>query len=199
MTNNTIVLAAAALLAQVAITVPAAAQVTDYLGAPVPIEFDGRSYELAWSSRPAENYIKQEYVPSGQNVETYAQMLLVEVVTGNVKVMDAVQNQIQSLNQRKANDPLVNMSMIRNESTGEVLLDFIVSTKDANGDYIVEWNAYRYAPYNGASGKAGVLLYAISHRAYGNENAKTFLSRLNAFRTAQINALAKAPLPVPGK
>jgi hypothetical protein len=45
------------------------------------------------------------------------------------------------------------------------------------------------------SGKAGVLLYAISHRAYGNRNAKTFLSDLLALAGL---ALAVTSLRPPG-
>lgn len=149
---------AATLLVIVVWMAPAAAQVTDYLGVPGPLEFDGKSYALAWSSRPTENYMKHEYVPSGQAVETYAQMLLLETVTGNIKVIDAVRRQVDLLNKRKGSDPLVNMSVMKNEVGDEMLLDFIVSSRDAKGEYVVEWNAYRYAPYSDGSGKAGVLL-----------------------------------------
>lgn len=187
----------AAIFAMILMVAPAAAEVTDFLGVPGPIEFDGRSFELAWTARPSENYIKQEYVPSGQEVETYNQMLLVELVTGNVKVNDAVLAQIDMLKKRKSTDPLVNMEVMQHDATGEVLLDFIVSSKDAKGEYIVEWNAYRYTPYARGSTKAGVLLFAISRRAYGNQNAKAFLGDLKQFRFEQIGALMKAALPTP--
>ncbi len=187
----------AAIFATILMVAPAAAEVTDFLGVPGPIEFDGRSFELAWTARPSENYIKQEYVPSGQEVETYDQMLLVELVTGNVKVNDAVLAQIDMLKKRKSTDPLVNMEVMQHDATGEVLLDFIVSSKDAKGEYIVEWNAYRYTPYARGSAKAGVLLFAISRRAYGNQNTKAFLGALKQSRFEQVGALMKAALPTP--
>jgi hypothetical protein len=176
-------------------TIVAAAPPTDYIGVPGPIEFDGRSYELAWSERPSVAYIKQEYIPSGQTVETYSQMLLVEVVTSDIKVVDAVRAQVDMLEKRKG-DPLVNMNILQHDATGEVLLDFIVSAKDAGGEYVVEWDAYRYVPYKDKSGKTGVLLYAVSHRAYGNQNAEAFLSGLKQLRPTQIGALTKATLPL---
>ncbi|GHD24342.1 hypothetical protein ACFOEZ_10200 [Tianweitania populi] len=37
----------------------------DRLNVPGPITFQNKSYSLAWSSEPSENYIKQEYVPAG--------------------------------------------------------------------------------------------------------------------------------------
>jgi hypothetical protein len=172
--------------------VPAAAQVVDYLSVPGPIELGGKSYELAWSSKPSDHYVKQEYVPAGQSPETYNQMVLVERVTGDLKVIDAVKSQMDMLEKRKGNDPLVHYEILEKNATKEVTLDFLVSAKDATGEYVVEWNLYRYAPM-----KSGVLLFAVSHRAYGNDNAKAFLGGLKTLRTAQTGALLKTDLPEP--
>src|SRR5699024_9012650 len=113
-----------------------------------------------------------------------------EFVSGKIEPLAAARAQAAKLEERKASDPLVNMDLIQNKSTGEVLLDFIVSQKDEKGEYIVEWNAYRYAPH-----KDGVLLYGSSHRAYGNTAARSVLQDLKTLRSAQIDALARAPLP----
>lgn len=180
-------------------SVAALAQVVDHLGVPGPIRFDGQTYELAWTAMPADGYVKQEYVPAGQTPETFSQMLLVERVVGDVGVTDAVRSQVDMLNQRKANDPLVNMSLVQREQTGEALLDFVTSTRDAAGALVVEWNAYRYAPYRGRAGESGVLLFGVSHRAYGDEDARAFLVGLKQLRPAQIQVLAGAPLPEPGR
>jgi hypothetical protein len=188
---------AAVLAAIVLSAAPTGAQVTDRLGVPGPIELGGRSYHLAWSASPNDDYIKQEYVPPDESVESYRAMVLVELATGGVDVADAVRAQTEMLAKRKGSDPLVNFSVLQHDSSDEMLLDFIVSSKDANGEYIVEWDAYRYAPYRAASGATGVLLYGVSHRAYGNADAKAFLSGLKPFRRAQIDALTQAPLPQP--
>ena len=61
--------AAAALVALSFSAGPVLAQdVTDYLGVPGPIAFDGTDYLLSWSSQPNAQYTKQEYVPAGQAV-----------------------------------------------------------------------------------------------------------------------------------
>lgn len=181
-----------AIFALILMAAPAAAQVVDYLGVPGPIILDGESHELAWSSKPSANFVKQEYLPSGQSPEAYDRMMLVERLTGNVKVIDAVKNQIEMLKKRKDTDPLANFEVLQKNATGEVLLDFLVSVKDSKGEYVLEWNLYRYAPM-----KSGVLLFAVSHRAYGNENAKAFLGGLKQLRTARTGALLKADLPKP--
>lgn len=172
----------------------AAAQVKDHLNIPDPIAFDGQSYDLAWSSRPSASYIKHEYVPQGQTVTHFHEMLLVEFLQGDRTVADVVQTQMQKLNARKDRDPLVRMAVIRNDATGEMLLDFLMSD-NTNGELIVEWNAYRYARITNANGETGIGLFGISRRAYGNDNAKAFLAMLKTRRPAQIDQLAKAPLP----
>jgi len=175
---------------------PAAAQsVKDILGVPGPIKFDGTDYLLAWSAKPSKAYAKHEYLPQGQKPETYRAMILLEFLEGAQKPMDLAKTQIENLNARKASDPLVNMSVIQNPETGEVILDFILSAKDARGEYIVEWNGYRYARAQTRSGKSGGVLFGISHRAYGNEAARAFLTGLAQFKAAQIKTLAGMPLP----
>ncbi|MFC3631294.1 hypothetical protein ACFOM8_17800 [Paracoccus angustae] len=183
----------AAILATALWLAPVQAQTTDHLGLPGPISLGGDSFALAWSARPADNYIKQEYLPAGQASDSYSRMVLVETVTG-VEVMDAVRAQTDTLGLRKETDPLVNMEVIQNEATGEALLDFIVSSRNEAGEYVVEWNAYRYAPLAEESGP-GVMLFGVSHRASGNEAAKAFLQDLPTLRPTWIEALTGAPLP----
>ncbi|MCR6671384.1 hypothetical protein [Devosia ginsengisoli] len=188
--------AAAALVALSFCTGPALAQdVTDYLGVPGPITFDGTDYLLSWSSQPNAQYTKQEYVPAGQTVETYDSMIMVEFLASELTPLQMAGAQANMLNERKATDPLVNMDIMQNDQTGEVLLDFIVSAKDEKGEYIVEWNGYRYASTQNAEGEAGGMLFAISHRAYGNEASQAFMSTLRDFKGTQITELSRAALP----
>ena len=182
-----------ALVAIAALTpVPATARAVDFLNAPGPIALNGTSYELAWSSRPSANYIKQEYVPAGQTTANYRQMLLIERVTGNVGITDAVAAQVDMLKKRKGSDPLVKFGILEKDASKEVALDFLISARDAKGALIVEWNLYRYVP-----AKSGVVLFAVSHRAYGDKNAKAFLANLKQLQTAQTRALLGANLPIP--
>jgi len=52
---------------------------------------------------------------------------------------------------------------------------------------VVEWNAYRYVPLKG--GKPGVVLHGISRRAYGEGDAKKFLTSLKDWCSNAKNAL----------
>lgn len=82
--------------AYLAVAAPAFAQSpdpVDYLGIPGPIEFAGTQYHLAWSSRPSADYIKHEYLPSGQKPETYTGMVSVELLSSGVSLADTVKAQ----------------------------------------------------------------------------------------------------------
>ncbi|PZN93349.1 MAG: hypothetical protein DCF30_21795 [Hyphomicrobiales bacterium] len=174
----------------------AAADAVDRLGIPGPLMFDGTSYGLAWSANPSPAYIKQEYLPAGQVSASYETMLIVEVIDSGATVESALAAQVRLLNQRKGKDPLVRLDVIQNSRTGEAVLDFLISARDAKGREIVEWNAYRYAPRKGSDGRDGVMLFAISRRAYGGDAMRGFLTELKTRRPADINRLARQALPV---
>jgi hypothetical protein len=171
-----------------------AADTVDRLGIPGPLAFDGTSYALAWSSHPSPAYYKQEYLPAGQSSANYTSMLIVELVDSGASVASAVQAQTRMLTARKATDPLVNFSLIQNQRIGDALLDFVMGGSTQRTP-IAEWNAYRYAPYRGPNRQSGVMLFAISRRAYGDSDIKSFLSGLKQARLAVIDKLARTQLP----
>ena len=160
----------------------------DAIGVPGPIAFEQTEFDLAWTSHPGETYYKQEYLPAGQAVESYAEMFMVDVLTEGATPESASADMIASLEQRKATDAAVNYDMIANEATGELILDFLLSDA-SSGTVIVEWNAYRYVPFGD-----GLALFAISRRAYGDE-AAAFIGGLKAWRSGAIQSLAVMELP----
>jgi len=153
------------------------------------------TYHLAWRSDPAADYTKYEYLPAGEALPQYHRMLLVERLTNGMTVADVVNHQVAFLSERKQNDPVANHRLIQNESTGEFLLDFVLSGTDEDGDTIIEWNAYRYLPYQRDDGAQGVQLYGYSARAYGDEDGREFLIGLQDTRAQIIQALVSASVP----
>jgi len=169
---------------------PSTAQ-SDMLGVPGPISFEGENYALAWTSKPSGNYVKQEYLPEGQRVETYEDMILVEAVIGNMTPMEAAAAKVQSLEARRGRDPVLNYDLLQNDATGEVLLDFLVSDLESS-PIIVEWNAYRYQPLPGGD---GVVLMGISRRGYDEAGGTSFMQVLGAMRSEAIKALTAMSFP----
>jgi len=176
------------------LAVAAEGQAVDRIGVPGSIEFDGKPHALAWTSNPSNGYFKQEYLPAGQDTATYTQMIMIDVLETGVDVKTALASQVRFLNQRKTTDPMVNMAIVENKATGEMLLDFIISDDSTKGKSIAEWNAYRYKPHTGRDGRKGVMLFALSRRAY-NDDIDGFLRELRVLRPGLISKVARYPLP----
>jgi hypothetical protein len=75
--------------------------VVDYLSAGKQLNFNGAKYDLKWSSHPSENYYKQEYLKTGEELGSYHNMILVEAIEGNLKVKDALKTKVSELEARK--------------------------------------------------------------------------------------------------
>ena len=178
---------AVTMVAAMVLVLPVTAQ-EEALGIPGPIMFEETAFELAWTSHPNEAYYKQEYLPSGEALESYSQMFMIDVLVAGATPESAAADMIAGLEQRKASDPVVNFDMIANEATGELILDFLLSDS-SSGTVIVEWNAYRYVPYGD-----GLMLFAISRRGYDDE-ASGFIADLGNWRTSSIESLAVMELP----
>jgi hypothetical protein len=164
------------------------AQPVDALGVPGPIEFMDTTYEFVWAGGNGQNFHQQEYLPAGQAVETYSDLFIIQLTTTDATPDAVAAAMVQSLNARKGTDPVVNHQLLRNDTTGEILLDFLISDTGAN-PIVVEWNAYRYVAVD-----AGVAVYAVSRRGYGDD-AQGFLKGLKEWRIDTVNALAQAELP----
>ena len=167
-------------------------KVKDYLSVPGPVSFDNSTYNLSWSSHPSADYYKQEYLRSNEKAETFTRMLMIEALNTDMALKDVVKAKTDELQQRKGSDAVTNYQVIENKGKGEYLLDFVISESAGNKMSVVEWNAYRYINLN-AEGK-GVLLFAYSRRAYGN-NVSTFLTSLKTERVKDVNYLAAYKIP----
>jgi len=164
-------------------------QVKEYLSVPGPVEFNKTIFSLSWSSHPNNSYYKQEYLPAGERSETFSKMIMIEALVGELTPKEAMMNKVAELDERKKSDPVTNYQFIQNPSTGEYLLDFVISS---NG--IVEWNAYRYTTLKDKAAGKGIVLFACSKRAYGKAGTG-FLKALKTERVKDINTLAVYKIP----
>ncbi len=167
---------------------------SDYLAIGGTILFDKGSYNLAWTSHPANNYYKQEYLANGDTIEKYKKLILVEVLTGKVMLNAVVAAKVGELNRMKATNPVVNYETL--EKDGEVMLDFLISENTPDGKYlnVIERNVYRYKTVVDKKGQSCVLLFGVSERAYGND-IDNFLSNLKDSRYDLLNSVGAFSLP----
>ncbi len=170
--------------------------VTDFMSVPGPIQFNDNSYLLSWSAHPSVDFFKQEYSIRGENLDRYKTMLLLDAVTGKKDIKTVLAAKVAELKKMKATNPMVQYEVISNASTGEYMLDFILSANAADGSVaIIERNVYRYSISTTQKGLGIVLLFGVSSRAYGKE-ATPFLTSLKGNRKDLVNKVAKFKLPL---
>lgn len=178
---------------------PAAAAVAaelpvERLGVPGPLDFDEEKFVLAWSSHPSPGLYKQEYLPAGEKPEHYNSMFVLDVRLTGAEPAQMATGMIELLKQRKqAGDPLVSHELQISPDGRQLVLDFFLSTVDADGQMILEWNIHRYVP--NAHGQGSTLI-GISRRGYGDEQIRALLDGLKRTRQRQLDALAAMELDV---
>jgi hypothetical protein len=170
--------------------------ITDYLNVPGPIQFNDTSYNLVWSSHPVYTYFKAEYLPTGDTVERFHKMLMLDLLLGNMKVTDITSQKIAELEKLKKTNPVINYTYFENpDKKGEAILDFIISENTPSGLVsTLEWNIYHYKKFTDKSGHKGVLLFGISIRSYGND-IDAFLPSLKSYRNIVLPKFIECPIP----
>ncbi|MEJ7586785.1 MAG: hypothetical protein WKI04_04410 [Ferruginibacter sp.] len=168
---------------------------TNYLNVTGPIVFENKSFRLNWSSHPSVNFYKQEYLTIGEDVNKYKMMLMLDVIAGETTPKNVVSSKIAEIKKMKEGNPMVNYEIIQNPKTGEYLLDFLLTANAADGTTsIVERNVYRYKTFTDKAGNKGVLLFAVSSRAYAKD-VNNFLIALKANRKVLVNEVAQYQMP----
>jgi len=166
--------------------------VINYFGIQETLSFNSLDYKLAWSSHPTAIYYKHEYVPAGDTVEHFHDMVLIDFMQADISLKDAVTAEINTLKERKKTDIVCNYQLQR--KTDEYILDFIMSEGNGQKLSVVEWNAYHYGSYTDKNGHKGVLLFGVSHRAY-DDQIMPFMHSLGVYRNNVLKVLSKYTIP----
>ncbi|NLR57190.1 hypothetical protein HGH93_03725 [Chitinophaga polysaccharea] len=174
-------------------TAASQSKVNDYLHIPGPIQLNNTSYNLAWTSHPNNNYYKQEYLATGDNLEKFKSLVTVDFLQGNFQPRDLAGQKVEELKKLKTTNPMVNYNVY--EKNQEYILDFLISQASADGKdiAIIERNVYRYHAVDN-NGVKGLLLFAASQRAYGPAII-AFLKKLPAEKSKLVDAVAAYKLP----
>lgn len=169
--------------------------VTDRLGIRGPLIFGNSQFELAWSDKPNKNYYIQEYVPKGEQVENFNQMLTIYLLTKDVSAESELQQKVNWLTERKKSDPICNYQISESPDGKEFILDFLVGESKNGKMTIVEFNVYRYKNIE-IEGQNALLVSAYSKRSYG-DGISPFLTTLRADRSLYLNEMIFLSLPSP--
>ena len=169
-------------------------KVEDYLHLGDKYRFDNKDYELVWSSHPASNFYKQEYILPNENVEKYKRLILIDFIEGDLDPKDVLSGLVNSLENSKKQNPVINYKVY--EKNNEYMIDFIMSENSQDGKdvLILERNVYRYFRINTPKRK-GILLFGVSDRAYTKKEMDNMFSVLKNNKFELVNKVAKIEVP----
>ena len=169
-------------------------KVEDYLHLGSKYRFDNKDYELVWSSHPASNFYKQEYILPNENVEKYTRMIMIDFLEGDLTPKDVLSGLANSLENSKKQNPVINYKVY--EKNNEYMIDFIMSENSQDGKevLILERNVYRYFRINTPKRK-GVLLFGVSDRAYTKKEMDNMFSVLKNKKLDLVNKVIQIEVP----
>lgn len=167
----------------------------DRIGVTGPLMFNQVSYNLAWSDRPRDTYYIQEYLPEGENVNSFSQMLTIHLFDVDITIEDAVKKKINELENRIKTDATCNYEVYKSPDEKEIIIDFTLGESKNNEMTIAEFNIYRYRNIELGNNNNGLLVYAYSQRSYG-EKITDFYKSLKTYRSELISMMSLSELPV---
>lgn len=173
-------LARLAVAASIALAAMAAHALDGFPGAKA-VAFDGkRLQQAAQGGTPVEAW--REFVPSGEPIARWTRLASIREYPTHADPMALATGLLRALKQQNPDAP---SSIIRNPSTGEVIVDFITWPSDRS---FTEFNLFRYGRREGG----GVVAQQYALRHYGD--ATEFLRGLKAERTRLVELMAKEGL-----
>jgi hypothetical protein len=166
----------------------------DKIGVKGPLEFSKTNFKLAWADKPNDKYYIQEYLPDGEKLESFNQMLTIHLFDTDIKTKDAVGQKVRELTERKKTDAVCNYQVTESPDGKEFIVDFLLGESKDNQMTIVEFNVYRYKQIEITKKKKAIIVYAFSKRSYG-EDIAAFFKTLKADRTEYLNEMISADIP----
>lgn len=167
----------------------------DRLGVKGPLVFNKTSFGLAWTDKPNDTYYIQEYLPKDEKPERFNQMLTLHLFDKDIKVKTAVKQKVQELESRKKTDPTCQYQVTENPDGKEFMVDFLLGESKGDKMTIIEFNIYYYKQVDLGDKKKGILIYAYTKRAYGDD-ITSFLKNLGKDRASLLDAMIGAEKPI---
>lgn len=168
--------------------------VTDHLKVPGPLQFNNTSFLLAWSEKPNENYYVQEYLPKGDTLEHFNQLLTLSVLITSITPEQGVNIKMAELEERKKTDPTCKYDVVKSPDGKEWIIDFTMGESKDNLMTIAEFNVYRYKQVELKKKQMALVLYSYSTRGYG-KNIVPFYKNLKQERNNLINNMVLVKMP----
>jgi hypothetical protein len=166
----------------------------DNIGVKGPLEFNKTNFKLFWANKTNDNYYVQEYLPDGEKLENFNQMLTIHLFNTDIKTEAAVGQKIKELTLRKKTDSTCNYQVTESPDGKEFIVDFLIGEKKENKIAILEFNIYHYKQIDISENKKAIIVYAYSKRNYGDD-VDDFFKRLKNDRINYLNQMISTNIP----
>jgi hypothetical protein len=170
------------------------AQVNDKLGVKGPIKYNNTLFHLSFADKSNGNYYVQEYLPAGDKVESFHNMMSIFLLVDTLSVRNAVKAKADELEKRKKEDPVCRYELNESPDGKEIMVDFVLAQAKGDKVAVVEFNIYRYKQIILADGKKALIIYAYSKRGY-SDGITAFFDDLKENRIRYLNGMITADMP----
>jgi phosphodiesterase/alkaline phosphatase D-like protein len=166
--------------------------IIDYLSIGNKISFNNDDYILKSSSNPLPNNFKQEYVKKNENSNSIHTFITIEATKGNTSVLQAAKIKIQDLEISKLKYNVINYQKFENKLAKETIIDYLIH----DGNYIYEWNIYRYQQQVNVN-DTSLVIFEFTYRDSLNseKDLETFFTYTQANRMKMINTVGSVIVP----
>ncbi len=164
-------------------------KVKKYCNLPDKIQFDDRDFVLSWSNKVMDGDYLLEYVPLGDDVEHYHDMLTIEcAINYEITVDEFVSIFVNNLDKEKQNDPFVHYTVYDNNDNVKIV-DALLKDGDT-----IEWDMFRYQYLRSLIGQDGVIRFGFSKRVYKDEQQMEFVRGLKETRSQYMTIMSNVEL-----
>lgn len=133
---------------------------------------------------------KKNHKSPNESVIRYKTKVIAEYIRSDKTMEDIVEAKLADLDNEKQEGRVLNYSKLENADPNEIVLEFLIGNVYDGITYSIEWNVYRYR-----ANADGVILFAMSKRAYEEKNVTPFMQEARENRLNWINSIVNYKLP----
>ena len=142
----------------------------DLLSIPGPIELNGTEFFVTWSKPLSKTLYRQQYLPRDEQIETFTQLLDFSYFTKEIDMELAVRQKVESIQNREETDRFAKVNVTESPDGKEFVVDYYISETPKKGEPYIEYNIYRFKPYDNGTTKSFLIL-DYAKRIYGDQKA----------------------------
>ena len=166
------------------------------------INFKGQEYKLYYSAVETAGgfkHIIQEYVPSGQTVYDFDNMITLHafyVMNDYETAKDYAIGKIEELNEQAEQLPYSKAGFYGNGQEQEVV-EFIMSDgfNENSPNKILEWGIFRFVDYKNFNNEKYVVSIEFSERHYGEKGSEKFVNNVKSLENKYVSDFKEIEIP----